>query len=325
MGRVQSVKVNNFISAQFGISSGVPQGSHCAPLLFNLFVNDLMGVINYSTFSMFADDLKLYKNIEQCDDTLKLQSDLDALWNWSSSNNLSLNIKKCCCISFFSGRRKHNIMYTINNEDLQRVTIVKDLGVWFDEKLSFTEHISRICSKSFSVLGFVARNSDGLSLDATKLLFTSLVRSNLEYSSVVWNPQYRVHMDCLERVQSKFLRVMAYKLHINFDQYHRSDMLHMLGLDTLEVRRVRFDMCFVFKLVNGLTDCPRLLSRIGFNTPRRDLRNFCLFNIPFHSTKYGQHSPIDRTLRTLNNLNIDVFGCTLSGFKQQLKGIDVIL
>ncbi|XP_050313132.1 uncharacterized protein LOC126748148 [Anthonomus grandis grandis] len=54
IGRTRSVKVHGCTSAPTNVVSGVPQGSHCAPLLFNLFVNDIVNVINHSSVSMFA-------------------------------------------------------------------------------------------------------------------------------------------------------------------------------------------------------------------------------------------------------------------------------
>ena len=172
------------------------------------------------------------------------------------------------------------------------------------------------------MLGFVTRNCRELSLSVARLLYVSLVRSNLEYSTIIWSPFYQSYKDSLERVQNRFLRFVGFKLfNIPFDNYHRSVMLQMIGLETLERRRERFDLCYVYKVIHGMVDCPRLLSRISLNVPERALRRFDLFLVPFHSTNHGQHSPIDRTLRLLNRLNVDIFECTLSGFKYRLGSI----
>lgn len=320
-GRTQSVKINNFISTPIPVLSGVPQGSHCAPLLFNLFVNDVSKIIKNSTVSMFADDLKIYRTIERWEDSVALQRDLDALCDWARINNLTLNVGKCCYISFFRGGERFNTRYSIGNENLNYSAVIKDLGVWFDEKLSFAEHVARISLKGLNILGFVTRNCRGLSLSVAKLLYISLVRSNMEYATVVWSPFYQTHKDTLERVQNRFLRYAGLRLNIPFVDYHRSVVLMMMGLETLERRRGYFDVCYVYKVIHGLIDSPPLLSRIGLSVPTRTLRNSNLFFIPFHSTNYGQHSPIDRTLRVLNGLNVDIFGCTLSGLKRRLRSI----
>lgn len=65
----------------FQVFSGVPQGAHCSQLFFNIFVNDLNDVLENSTGIMYADDLKLYREIP--------------LPNWPHINNLKLNIEEC--------------------------------------------------------------------------------------------------------------------------------------------------------------------------------------------------------------------------------------
>jgi len=78
--RKQIVKVKNFSSEPFNIPSGVPQGSHLAPLLFILFIYDLH--FNDSQKILFADDLKLFRVIKSSTDSALLQNDLNRLSIW---------------------------------------------------------------------------------------------------------------------------------------------------------------------------------------------------------------------------------------------------
>lgn len=318
-GRTQSVKINNFISTEFKVSSGVPQGSHCAPLLFNLFVNDLCSRLEHCKVSQFADDLKFYKQVKCHRDAEDLQKDLNVLWEWSQVNNLHLNIDKCCYISFFKGAKKHHSIYHINNENLKYVNEVKDLGVWFTENLSFHDHITKISLKGTRILGFILRNCSEFSISTINSLYCSLVRSNLEYSTIVWSPQYQLHSDRIERVQNKYLRFAAFKCGVRMEDYHRAAMLGKLNLQTLQERRMVYDVSFVFKLITGQIDAPNLLALIKLNVPKYNLRNVELFNITFHRTNFGSHTPLERGLRILNSLsnNVDVFRCTLSGLKSR--------
>ena len=69
---------------------------------------------------------------------------LAGLQSWSQKWLLSLNTKKCCVVSYGRSVDK-TVTYTLvdhsNHEAvLERYDKVKDLGVWFDEKLSFREH-----------------------------------------------------------------------------------------------------------------------------------------------------------------------------------------
>ena len=93
-GKTQTVHINNFTSSQILVSSGVPQGSHLGPLLFNLFINDIISCFNHCLYLLFGDDLKLFLKISTLDDCLSLQKDFDRLSLWCQTNGLKLNVKK---------------------------------------------------------------------------------------------------------------------------------------------------------------------------------------------------------------------------------------
>jgi len=95
--RIQFVKLKykNFISNPILVLSGVPQGDHLSPLLFNLFTNDIVFSIKYSNILLLADDAKMFKCISNTADAELLQYDLTNFRNWGISNGMSLNINKC--------------------------------------------------------------------------------------------------------------------------------------------------------------------------------------------------------------------------------------
>ena len=74
--------MNGANSEWLEVTSGVPQGSVLGPLLFILYINDIVEVIQCD-LEIFADDTKLYSIIETIHDIAKLQQDLDNLQDWS--------------------------------------------------------------------------------------------------------------------------------------------------------------------------------------------------------------------------------------------------
>lgn len=327
IGRTQRVKIGSFISDIIEVKSGVPQGSHCAPLLFNLFINDIGHNFNHCKFLLFADDMKMYMPVNSYDDQLRFQEDIDTLLYWCNFNKLHLNIDKCYSISFFKMNKKHNSAYSIDNSRLKNVSSVKDLGVVIDENLTFVEHINYVTSKASRFLGYILRNCQSFSIETVKTVYMSLVVSHLEYASIIWSPLYVIHQTLIERVQNRFLRFCAYKLNYNVTELNHeySGILNDLQMPTLKNRRTYLELCFIYKLLNNLIICPSLIELIKFHVPNRSLRNNYLFHIDHHSSNYGIHAPLVRTLSLLNDIDIDLFCHSLYSFKKCIKSIIFVM
>lgn len=319
VGHQQKVRIGSFQSEAIFVTSGVPQGGHCSPIFFDLFVNTIFDCFQNSDALAFADDVKIYKTINSIRDQSLLQDDLNRLADWCRENKLNLNVSKCCFISFYKGGRKFITSYGIGGKLLQYVTKIKDLGVIFNESVSFIDHLNDVTVKSSKMLGFVLRHCSGFSLDAVRGIYCSLVRSKVEYASIVWAPYRAVHNSSVERVQHKFLRFCAFRLGERITDHDYSLMENRLNLVTLEGRRNGAGMLFIYKLVNGIIDCCDLLECISIDMPTRNRRgDFQSFRIPFHRTDYGQNSPIDRYCRLMNGNHIEVFGMTEGLFRKQL-------
>ena len=122
--RKQFVLINGIKSRCIDAVSGVPQGSHLGPVLFSLFVNDIVNVIHSSEILLFADDVKIFKCIGSLNDCLALQADLYNFEMWCECNKLELNIPKCKLITF---NRKHcsiNYQYSLSNTYLKKFLYV---------------------------------------------------------------------------------------------------------------------------------------------------------------------------------------------------------
>lgn len=100
------MKFKNYNSYIYNITSGVPQGSNLALLLFNIYINDIKD--NNSNILLFGDDVKLFRIIKTGLDTKLLQNDLDNVSDWCDKNKLYINVSKCKVITlvnkFFKGR-----------------------------------------------------------------------------------------------------------------------------------------------------------------------------------------------------------------------------
>lgn len=315
------VNVVGYKSAPYEQTSGIPQGSILGPLLFNIFINDICLCFKYSNYLLYADDLKIFLKIKTVNEGLKLQADLDRLLMWCVNNKLKLNFDKCVHVSYTHLRNPLQISFRIGCNLLKSVSEVNDLGILFDTKLSFIPHLESLIPKTYSLLAFIKRNCFNFSDPCTlKILYTSLIRSKLEYGSIVWSPYAKVHIDRLERIQRKFVSFALRNITFSYPLPPYAERSLLLGLETLELRRKIFSLSLIFDLINGNIDCPDLLAKIAFNVPCRNLRHHNVFFIQLHRSNFVLNSPFIRALTLFNKLS-HTFNVEFSTSKHNFKSL----
>ena len=261
-GRSQCTVVENEFSSVKNVNSGVIQGSCLGPLLFLLFINDIDGIgVNDSICKLYADDLKLYTNYTDSDSVDSLQSTLNNLYAWSVKWQLGINYSKCHILHL--GSKNSNSNYFINGFKIDSGTVVTDLGIQVDSNLRFNCHINNICSRAHSRIcmlfrGFVSRDPE-LLIKAYKIY----VRPLLEYCTVVWSPWQIGLIHAVENVQRYFTRRLLWPKVLSY-----RERLALFNLELLELRRIKFDMYYCFKILNNLT-C--LDSNLYFSNDNRNI------------------------------------------------------
>mgnify|MGYP005983777977 FL=1 len=270
IGREQRVRYQNHLSKSSVPTSGVPQGSNLGPLLFLIFINDLPNLL-LNRKLLFADDLKIYAKITSVDDCLQLQEDINILINWCLRNRLTLNILKCIVMSFTRKLKPIVFTYSMGTSKLKRTDIYKDLGVIYDMKLSFVNHIQDTVAKAFKTYGFIYRNcKEFTNIRSLSALYYSLVRSRLEYCACVWSPIYEIHIIHVESVQRKFLKFLSFIVDRTYPPRGTDHtlLLERFQFTSLKIRRISYGISFLWKLLNNRVDCTSLLQKINFLVPR---------------------------------------------------------
>ena len=305
LSRSGYVRLGGVQSRKFSIPSGVPQGSHLGPLIFILFVNDICDRLQ-SQKLMYADDLKIFRTITSVIDCVALQQDIEIIREWCCLNGMTVNPSKCKSISFTRSAAPICYGYTFDCHEMHRVCSIRDLGLLIDRKLNFSEHVSATTAKAFAMLGFLRRNTAEFeNINALKMLYITMVRSIMEFAVQVWAPHHANQRDRLEKVQRRFtlfaLRRLPWRNGVWWSSY--SDRCTLLGLQSLEQRRIFLQRMFVFDILSDRIDCPQLRNEINVYRPVRQLRNQPLLRIPFHRTLYGYNRPIDRCCRFFNDVS----------------------
>ena len=149
--RTQYVSYNGVKSELYDISYGVPQGSVLGPLLFIIYSNDITNAIMHSKTVLFADDTTVYlvgHNISELQ--IKMNQDLHELNVWFRANQLSANASKTKFMLLTRQQAlEHEPLHLMfNNEQLERVSHTKFIGLYIDEYLQWNHHISHCANKN---------------------------------------------------------------------------------------------------------------------------------------------------------------------------------
>ena len=204
------VNVNGSNSKTKLVNIGVPQGSTLGPLLFLLYINDMVHCSNIFFLSQFADDSTITFSSPNLDQALiTVESEFKCILDWLSANKLIINLDKTHLMLFTNRSRPLSISIQANDKTINEITEIKFLGVIIDNKLKWNAHINYITkkiSKSVSILKMVKFTFPS---DILKSIYYSLIYPYYTYCNIIWGSAANVHLDSLIKLQKKSVRIIC--------------------------------------------------------------------------------------------------------------------
>ena len=315
--RLQAVRVANSTSSFRPVLSGVPQGSVLGPLLFLIYINDIVDIFGRGlTVKLYADDVKLYTEIRDIESITELQLGLEQLYDWADEWQLCISLNKCSVLHVGKSNPRH--VYSLRAVLLPGATVAIDLGVIVDDKLCFTSHYASIVKKAHQRASLILRCfkcRDPLFLTKAYIVY---VRPLLEYCSPVWAPVYIKDIALLESVQRRFTKRLTGMKDHNYIQ-----RLSKLNLDTLEARRLKTDLITMFKILNNLIDVD-FRDFFSLSTIAHTRGHRFKLNKPVCKNNVRLFSFSCRRIDCWNSLPDDVIYCeSLQSFKTRLNYVDL--
>lgn len=259
--RTQQVKYGNAISDKIDVNHGVPQGSILGPLLFILYINDIVDIANKHECKckLFADDKMLYYSTKDEKEIVNaLNKTLEGLGVWLNVNSLKPNVKKTVFMLIRDKRKKNNknIELLLAGEKIMQCSETKDLGIMLDESLSFYSHTYYIIKKINARINLMYRLSSYIS-DYTKvLIYKSMIAPYFEYCSTLL---VNINEECVNKLQKCQNKAMRIILRVNRYTPIRCMLDALCFLSVRE--RIKFNVSvFIYKMKNNLL--PDYLNRI---------------------------------------------------------------
>ena len=198
---------------------------------------------------------------------------------------------------------------------MQRVDYCKYLGLLIAKNLTWSAHISCICSKARKILGLIYRRFyTSSNQEVLKQLYVSLVRPYLEYACQVWDTHLTKDKKLLEDVQKFDYKLAAHQWDSSYQ-----DLLQLFELQTLEEHRLHLKLGLMFKIIHNLCYFPSIPA---FRSTCPGLRSShpLQFDPPLAHTNAYKFSFFPHTMSFWNSLSSEcVTSTSYPRFMKQLR------
>ena len=301
------------------IRAGVPQGPILGPLLFLVYINDIVEDIG-SHIRLFADDTSLFIIVDDpITSAARLNTDLDKISRWAITWLVTFNPTKSesFLVSRKLNRPIHPHLY-MQGVQIEEVECHKHLGVFLSNDCSWHQHMVYLKEKAWCRINIMRKLKFKLDRKSLETIYIAFIRPLLEYADVIWDNCSQFEKDELEKVQIEAARIStgATKL-ISINNLYKE-----ICWDKLQKTRDDHKLTLFYKMYNNLT--PNYLSSLIpqqiETVSQYNLRNAQnLRNIRTRTSSY-YNSFLPSTLRQWNNLSIETRQLnSLNSFKWFLK------
>lgn len=218
--RTIQVRVGSELSSKTALENGTPQGAMISPSSFNVMINDLPDAVatanerNAVNTSLFADDTTLETHGSNVTLLLqKMQRALDAAQKWCDTWGFEISTNKTIAILFENGNVKRNNMeLTLRGQKIRFEDSAKFLGVTFDRKLTWKQHVNNTvdkCRKRLTLMKSLKGTTWGADRSSLLTIYRSLIRPIMDYGAIAFDSASQTTLLKLTRIQTTALRIAS--------------------------------------------------------------------------------------------------------------------
>ena len=231
--RKQRTKIDESYSSWEEILFGVPQGSILGPLLFNIFISDLLIMMDDTNIAKYADDSTPFVSGDTPLSVItSLENAAEKLFEWFANNHMKANHDKCHLLMSTLTPISIKIKdYIIKNSDNEKL-----LGVTVDANLNFNCHLENILKKASKNVHVLARITPYMSIPKRKLLMNSFFTSQFNYCPLAWMCHSRTMNNKINRLNERCLRIVHSDKTSSYEKLLKKDgsvTIHTRNLQTL--------------------------------------------------------------------------------------------
>lgn len=217
--RSMTVRCNGKTSRETPIQNGVPQGSVISTTLFLVAMSEIgQGIISPCKYVLYADDITLYCTGKCPTKTAKLlQSCLEKLWSWSLESGFRFSEAKSNFIVFSNKNIDSvTIELSLNRTIIQQVNVIRILGLWFDRKLNWRYHLTKLksdCKTRLAVLKCLSHRTWGADKKSLLMTYQALIQSKMDYGSTIYQSAKPTLLNSLDPVFNTGMKIICGAFH----------------------------------------------------------------------------------------------------------------
>ena len=222
LNRKQITKFNNVKSDSKNIMFGVPQGSVLGPLIFLLYINDIVNSAFEGETVIFADDTNIFVTGNNEEETYYLANKvLKCVSIYMKVNQLHINLSKCAHMYFRPNLNNNernacarsnvynaSCILSLNGKKVKKVDKIKFLGVIIDDQLSWNDQIEHVENKLLSTIALIKRIKKCIPPSQYMKIYHSLFESHLTYGISCWGGSYKSKLQKIFCLQKRCIRIL---------------------------------------------------------------------------------------------------------------------
>ena len=270
--RKQRTKINSTYSKWHEILFGVPQGSILGPLLFNIYLIDLLFVIEDTDIASYADDITPYIIDDTVEGVIKsLEEVSKKLFKWFDDNLMKSNADKCHLLV----STNETVKIQVENYNIANSKCEKLLGINVDHNLNFDKHLSELCKKASRKINALSRITPYMNVSKKRILMNAFFKSQFSYCPLIWMCHSRANNNKINRLHERCLRIVFSDKQSSFETLLEKD-----SSVSIHNRNLQFLATEMYKIKNNLS--PPIIADLfeQRNEQHYNLRNWAQFSLP---------------------------------------------